>query len=449
MRIAIWLAPLCVALASNAALAHFLFVRICPPAEGGRAAEVYFSEYASAGDPRYIAKVATAQFDVQTEPGKFRPLPMMRLSDRLRGYVPQTGPLMVAGTLDYGALDRPGQKPFLLRHYSKAVAGTRDEVNRQTPRGSRLEIIPTFAADHVVLTALYDGKPLPDATFTTVAPDLSNEELKGDTNGRGTFRPESNGYYCVYVGHTDPTPGEHAGKSYQEIKEFATVAFPWPLVASGADPDAVEAFEQAVAARAAWQAFPGFAAKIAGTVEGRPFDGKLTVTSDGSVALAMEEAELVDWVKGQLESITMHRAASQTPSAERPKPIVRFADDDTEHPLGRLLTFDGGHFATSYRVRDGQLAVVNRLIDGNPMTITVLETTPNAEGKFLPRAHTVQYWDGASGRLMRTESVRQDWQRVGKWDLPRQHTVTTASDNGMSIRSFTISDPKLSAGESK
>jgi hypothetical protein len=30
---------------------HFLFTRICPAAEGGRVAEVYFSEYATAGDP--------------------------------------------------------------------------------------------------------------------------------------------------------------------------------------------------------------------------------------------------------------------------------------------------------------------------------------------------------------------------------------------------------------
>ena len=40
------------------ASAHFLFVRICPPAEGGRAVEAYFSELAAAGDPRFIDKVA-------------------------------------------------------------------------------------------------------------------------------------------------------------------------------------------------------------------------------------------------------------------------------------------------------------------------------------------------------------------------------------------------------
>lgn len=49
-----------VALAARAqpARAHFLFIRITPPAEGGRAAEVYFSERATAGDPRFVENVA-------------------------------------------------------------------------------------------------------------------------------------------------------------------------------------------------------------------------------------------------------------------------------------------------------------------------------------------------------------------------------------------------------
>ena len=41
-------------LLSTPAKAHFLFVRILPPAEGGRAAEVYFSELAEAGDSRFV-----------------------------------------------------------------------------------------------------------------------------------------------------------------------------------------------------------------------------------------------------------------------------------------------------------------------------------------------------------------------------------------------------------
>src|SRR6478752_8900870 len=91
------------------AYAHFLFARVRPAAEGGRAAEVYFSEYATAGDPRYIDKVATAEFWIATPKEAFRPLPMAKLADRLRAHVPLSGTLIVDGRLDYGVLARPGQ----------------------------------------------------------------------------------------------------------------------------------------------------------------------------------------------------------------------------------------------------------------------------------------------------------------------------------------------------
>jgi hypothetical protein len=435
-------------LLTHPASAHFLFVRICPPAEGGRAAEVYFSELAAAGDPRYIDKVAGAVFWVQQKPGEFRPLPMNKLSDRLRAHVPVDGSLMVAGQLDYGVLNRPGQPPFLLRHYSKAVAGKPDEVNKLQARGTPLEVIATFEADRVVLTALLDGKPYPAAKFTTVDLDLSNEELKGDSQGQATFAPSAPSVYSVYIGHVRPDAGEHAGGSYKEVREFATLSFAWPLAPTGADPEAVKRFEDALSTRAVWNDFPGFTAKIAGTVEDRPFEGSVKVAPDGSVELKLDEDVLNTWVQEQLESITMHRAASQTPGADRPKPVLRFADNQVDHPLGRLLSFDGGQFASSYRVKDGQITSVNRLLDGKNMTITVLENQRNAEGKFLPRAYTVQYWDESTGQLDRTENVRDQWIRLDKWDLPTQRTTTTSSNGGFSVRGFTLSDHQLSAPKS-
>ena len=48
-----------------------LFVRIGPLAEAGRAAEVYFSEQAEAGDPRFIAKIADTKLWLQSAPGTF------------------------------------------------------------------------------------------------------------------------------------------------------------------------------------------------------------------------------------------------------------------------------------------------------------------------------------------------------------------------------------------
>jgi hypothetical protein len=423
------------------ARAHFLFARICPAAEGGRAAEVYFSEFASAGDPRYIDKVAGAKFWIQTTPGQFRPLEMRKLSDRLRAHVPVDGSLMIAGQLDYGVLAR--ETTFLLRHYSKAVAGKPAEVNRLAPKGTQLEVVATFESDRVVLTALLGGKPLPNATFTTVDVNLSGEDLKGDSDGRAIFKPDAPGVYSVYIRHVDGTSGEHQGTKYKEIREFATLAFSWPLEPTGADPEAVKLFEDALAARAAWKDFPGFTAKIDGTVEDRPFEGTVSVAADGAVKLELGDDVLKDWVREQLESITMHRAASQ--ADHNPARVLRFADEQADHPLGRLLVFDGGHFATSYRVRGNRITTVNRVLDGKNMTITVLDNEKNPEGHFLPHVYTVQYWDEESGKTVRTETIQDRWTRIGKWDLPAEHTVTTSSDGGYSVRSIKLREHQLSS----
>ena len=123
--------------------------------------------------------------------------------------------------------------------------------------------------------------------------------------------------------------------------------------------------------------------------------------------------------------------------------MLRFADRREDHPLGRLLEFDGGHFASSYRVKGREITVVNRLIDGKNMTITVLDNFKNAEGLLLPHCYCVQYWDEATGKLDRTEAVQDQWIREGKWDLPAAHTVSTSSAGGFTVSSFQLREHRL------
>jgi hypothetical protein len=303
--------------------------------------------------------------------------------------------------------------------------------------------VATFENDRVLLTALLAGKPVPSATFTWVDSDLAGDELKADADGRATFTPPGPGVFSIYTAHVDHTPGQHASAKYTEVREFATLSFNWPLAAAGADPEAVKLFEDAIATRAVWKDFPGFSAKIGGDVEDRPFEGTVAVAADGSVKLELQDDVLAGWVRDQLESITMHRAANERPATDRAKPVLRFADDHPDHPLGRLLVFDGGQFASSYRIKNGQIATVNRLLDGKNMTITVLDTSKNSEGLTLPHCYTVQYWDEPTGTLERTETAHDLWVRVGQWDLPKEHTVTTSSQNGFSVRSMKLSDHQL------
>jgi hypothetical protein len=298
----------------------------------------------------------------------------------------------------------------------------------------------TVEGDRLRLVLLHDGKPAPGAVFITVDADLNNEKVTAGPDGQATWAPPAAGRYSIYTQVNSKQSGEVRGAKYEEIREFATLAFAWPLERKGGDSDAVSLFEDALAARAQWKAFPGFSSRIAGEVDGRAFDGRVTVDADGDVALETDDESARDWVQGQLESIVMHR---QAPASGRPKSVLRFADDRDDHPLGRLLKVEGGRFAASYRVKDRQITVVNRHVGRNDMTITTLDNERNSEGLFLPRSYVVQYWDDKTAGLLRTETVQDRWVRAGAFDLPAAHTVTTASDAGFSVRTFTLSDHRL------
>jgi hypothetical protein len=429
------------------ARAHFLFIRIGPPAEAGRAAEVFFSEQAEAGDPRFISKIAHTRLWVQSTPGKFETLKVVQAKDRLRALVPPSGSLAVVGECEYGVLARPNQPAFLLRHYPKAMAGTPAELNRLKPCARvPLEIVATVNGERITFTALRDGKPIPRAVFHTVDSSLINEKLTAGEDGRATWKPTAD-RYSVYTSVRWSETGQAGGKKYEEVRAFATLAFSWPLAPQGPDRRAVALFEEALAARAQWKGFPGFKAGIQGKVDGRPFMGSVTVDAAGAVELKIDDEVAKRWVSGQIESIAMHRGAGQADDGKRARPVLRFGDGEEDHPLGRLLIFEGGRFASSYRVKERQLMVVNRNLGGLNMTIRVLDNDKNPEGKFLPRSYTVQYWDAATGALQRAETVVERWRRIAGWDLPVTHTVTAASGAGLSVRSFTLSRHQVLKGK--
>jgi hypothetical protein len=424
----------------GSARAHFLFIRIGEPAEAGRTVEVFFSEKAEAGDPRFIAKVAGAALTLQSAPGKFRPLAVSQGADRLRASLPSGSPVSVTGFLEYGVLKR--EVPFLLRYYPKAIAGDAASLAALRPRsGAALEIDASIRGDHVTLVLLRDGKPVPGTVFTTVDDDLVNEEVKADASGKAVWKPPTPGFYCIYTKSVLKTPGEWKGTAYSEIREFATIAFRWPLSRTDADPKAVALFQRALAARATWDQFPGFSAEIFGSVDGRVFSGKATVAASGDVSLELDDTVVKSWVEDQLHSIVNHRLPP--PKSEGGSPILRFADHDLTHPLGRLLIFDGGQFASSYRVLDDRITVVNRNMGGRNMTITVLDDIRNAEGKQLPQSYTVQYWKAEDGNLDRTESISNRWTRVGRYDLPASVTVRTAAKGGLTVRSLQLAKHQL------
>ena len=138
--------------------------------------------------------------------------------------------------------------------------------------------------------------------------------------------------------------------------------------------------------------------------------------------------------------MVIHRVPS---SGIDSKPVLSFADKDESHPLGRLLTFHGGRFASTYRIRDDEIIVVNRALGRENMSLQMLESERNAENHVLPRAYQVQYRDGQTGAITRVETVRNRWQRLGKLDLPESLTQTVSSGGGISTRWLKLQALKL------
>ena len=88
-------------------------------------------------------------------------------------------------------------------------------------------------------------------------------------------------------------------------------------------------------------------------------------------------------------------------------------------------------------------AVVNRNIGNQNFTITVLDNIKNQENQFLPRSYVVRYWDAKTGTLQRTQTVLNQWKRVGPLDLPAKLMQISSSASGLTVRNLELSGHKL------
>jgi len=177
-----------------------------------------------------------------------------------------------------------------------------------------------------------------------------------------------------------------------------------------ADPAATKLLGDARAARAQWEKFPGFRAKVEINIEGKVIKGTVEVTPKGKVTVQVPDVGAeAKWAKDELAQTVSHRldnsAALETPCA--------FLDDNKDHPLGRAIRVLNDEFHSSYRVRDRQIIVVNRQMKDSRFTITVMENRANEDKKYLPVCYVVNSWDGKTEALSGSSTYHHTWERVG------------------------------------
>ncbi len=191
-------------------------------------------------------------------------------------------------------------------------------------------------------------------------------------------------------------------------------------------------------ARAIWSDFPGFEADVKLFAEGREHTGRATVSAEGDVQLSGMKLKDDKPITTMLRSLVAHRLGGGE-SDDR----VSFADEQTDHPLGRLIKLDyDSAMASAYRIQDDVIREVNRQMDGGRFTISVFEVSRNAEGKYLPGYYAVHFWN-KDGSLRTSTVVRETWTRVGGYDLPATHAAVTAGKDEHKNVSLVFSNHKL------
>jgi uncharacterized GH25 family protein len=393
------------------AAAHWIW--IYPDNTDATKAHVVFSHGPKPDDnTKLLDRLTAAKLWIRTADGE-KALELTR-SDKSYTFALPAPTATVGGTNDYGVVQKGENKPFRLIQCPKTVLGTDEKPWAKLP----IEIVPKRAGDDLVLTVYFRGKPAPAGLPVTIHTfdETESTPVKTDDKGAITFKPKGKGLLGFTVPHTVAEAGEFGGKKYEETRYSASllirVGGDAPTVKG--DPEAIKLFDAARKARAHWVNFPGFTADIAVSVGGKSGKGTLTVGADYKLTFAGLEKELEDAAKKELTSVVGHRKDTSGEAT----PAVVFDTAAGDSPLGTAIRVVGDKNNSGYRVRDNQLVVTQRTMPTQRFVILAQENVKNTDGKFLPASHVVQYFDNASGKLVRCDSNFHSWSRVGAFDLP-------------------------------
>jgi hypothetical protein len=216
--------------------------------------------------------------------------------------------------------------------------------------------------------------------------------------------------------------------------------------ARGAEPTAAAMMQKAHEGRAVWKDFNGFTCKIRCSHDGAVLEGQLTVDRKGDVKILWsKDDERFAWVQRTLDSVIGHRLSSDNAITN-----VEFADDQTNHPQGRLIRSLDPKEHSLWRAKDDVLTEVHRVGETSRFIISVAEVTRTAEGTHLPRSYAVTTWETPSNRIQSVRQIHQEWTRVGRFDLPAKHlAITNKSDGSRVTQQIEFSDYQLPCSAAK
>ncbi len=183
----------------------------------------------------------------------------------------------------------------------------------------------------------------------------------------------------------------------------------------------------------------GFAADIEVSVNGDARRGPITLRSPRDLDLVLDADEAtLDWVRHEIGSMAGHRWP--TPYAESDGRWTLTINNEAGHPLGQLIEVHDDPFDSSYRLRDGRIAQINRQMGPTRFSINIHEHTRTVDGRTLPRSFTVVFWDTEQGRLTRTDVYQDRYVDIDGVYLPSQRRILRAEDSGISVHELALTN---------
>ena len=137
--------------------------------------------------------------------------------------LPAGEPPLVFGHTVYGVMKHGDEGPFLLHYHPKTLLRDPFASDARIGSHSRMEIVPQGKPGSTRFLVLVEGKPLADAEVFLLAPGMDKMEMVR-TDSQGTTPDcKAIGRYGVVARWLIPTPGTWEGKTYREIRHYATL----------------------------------------------------------------------------------------------------------------------------------------------------------------------------------------------------------------------------------
>ncbi|HEV7279504.1 MAG TPA: hypothetical protein VGN57_04755 [Pirellulaceae bacterium] len=210
------------AFAAEPAGAHFVYLKQSAGANATKA-EGFFGHAPEPAEPRLLANLEGLEVWWTPAKGERTLVPLSLSGDRMVGSAP-AGPGTLTAKRPPRVREREGVT-YRSVGYAQAAPPLESGANVTVPAEIRpdLELQAGLRNGKLSVTALWKGKPLPHAEFSSTLPGQAAIYVSTDEHGSAEFELNEPGFIHLHVQHVVPGEGELDGEKFTETRHNATL----------------------------------------------------------------------------------------------------------------------------------------------------------------------------------------------------------------------------------